>query len=205
MINVVIYSENTVFKTDLAHQIKTWSQDYTTDETATPDIVILDEKSDDVDTIRQKYDRVPVFVLLKKGQKKLPDTPFIKYMTKPFGLNTFLDAMQSALNLIYSSQAGIVKFNGYELSPLEKELKNLKTGERAKLTEREVMMLLYLYKTKGTVTTKNDLLIEVWGYSPDVSTHTIETHIYRLRQKLEKNPDWPAVISTENGGYKLNF
>lgn len=205
MINVVINSENQVFKADLAHQIKTWSQEYTTDDTCQPDIVVLDEKTDKLESLRQHYDRIPVFVLLKKGQKKLPDTPFIKYLTKPFVLNTFLNTMQSALNLIYSSQAGIVKFNGYELSPLEKELKNLKTGERAKLTEREVMMLLYLYKTKGTITTKNDLLIEVWGYSPDVSTHTIETHIYRLRQKLEKNPDWPPVISTENGGYKLNF
>ena len=66
-------------------------------------------------------------------------------------------------------------------------------------------MILYLYKAKNNIITKTDFLKEVWGYSPDVSTHTIETHIYRLRQKVEKNKNWPQLIITENGGYKLCF
>ena len=113
--------------------------------------------------------------------------------------------MKSAINFILVSDAGIITFNTYELSPLEKEIKNLKTGEKTKLTEREVSMILHLYKMKGKTTTKSAFLKEVWGYNPDASTHTIETHIYRLRQKVEKNKDWPELISTENGGYKLNF
>ncbi|MBR1915884.1 MAG: winged helix-turn-helix domain-containing protein [Alphaproteobacteria bacterium] len=205
MINVKIYSENNAFKSDLAHQIKTLSKDYNVDDDGHADILILDEDIGLLDFLREKYDRIPIFVLLKKGDKKQPDTPFVKYISKPLQLSGFLNTLQSAMSFIFSSNAGILSFNGYELSPLEKELKNTKTLQRIKLTEREVEMLLYLYKTKDKVTTKNDLLQEVWGYRADVSTHTVETHIYRLRRKVEKNDDWPVLISTENGGYKLNF
>ena len=205
MINVKIYSKNAAFQSDLERQIKTASKDYGTDPNAHPDILILDENTELLDFLRGQYDRIPIFVLLKKGEKKEPDTPFIKYISKPLVLNSFLNALQAAMSFIFSSDAGILNFGIYELSPLEKELKNTKTSEKIKLTEREVAMLLYLYKTKDKTTTKNDLLQEVWEYRPDVSTHTVETHIYRLRRKVEKNADWPALISTENGGYKLNF
>jgi len=204
MINVVIYSENPAFKADLENQIKNLDG-YSADVSLEPDILVLDEDTTKLAALKQKYDRVPIFVLLKKGDKKQQETPFIRYITKPFALNMFLDSMQSALSFVLMSNVGILKFGGYELCPLEKELKNLKTSERIKLTEREVSMLLHLYKAKNNITTKTDFLREVWGYSPDVSTHTIETHVYRLRQKVEKNKNWPELIVTENGGYKLHF
>lgn len=205
MMNVLIFSQNTVFKQDLETQIVLSDSNYVCEESQKPDIVILDEDTTLIDEIKQKFERTPVFVLLKKGEKSKEDSPFIKYIQKPFILNNFLNLMKSALNFILVSDAGIVRFNAYELSPLEKEIKNVKTGEKTKLTEREVSMILYLYKMKGKTTTKSAFLKEVWGYNPDASTHTIETHIYRLRQKVEKNKDWPELISTENGGYKLNF
>lgn len=205
MMNVLILSQNDVFKQDLASQIILSDSNYVCDASSKPDIVILDEDMALIDEIRQKFERTPIFVLLKKGEKSKEDSPFIKYIQKPFVLNNFLNMMKSAINFILVSDAGIVNFNTYELSPLEKEIKNLKTGEKTKLTEREVSMILYLYKMKGKTTTKSAFLKEVWGYNPDASTHTIETHIYRLRQKVEKNKDWPELISTENGGYKLNF
>ena len=205
MLNVLIVSENAVFKEDLAAQIALQAPDYTVDDNFKPDIIVLDENISLLDELRQKYERTPVFVFLKKGDKKGEETPFIKYIQKPFVLSSFLNLIQSALNFIFSSDAGILHFNGYELSPLEKEIKNLKTGEKIKLTEREIAMILYLHKMKGKSTSKTEFLKEVWGYSPDVSTHTIETHIYRLRQKVEKDENWPELISTENGGYKLNF
>ena len=143
--------------------------------------------------------------MLKKGVKSKEDAPFVKYVSKPFVLSSFLNLIKSALNFILASDAAVISFNTYELFPLEKEIKNLKTGEKVKLTEREVSMILYLYKMKGKATTKSEFLKEVWGYNPNASTHTIETHIYRLRQKIEKNADWPELISTENGGYRLQF
>jgi len=203
MVNVVIYSKNNDFSTDLASQINSLGENYTSDNNQPADILVFDEDTSLLDSLRQKNDRMAVFVLLGKGAKKQPDTPFIKYLMKPIVLSSFLDMLKSSLNMILSSQAGILTFNGYELSPLEKEIKNLRTGKYVKLTEREVQMLLYLHKAKDKITTKSDLLKEVWGYSPDVSTHTIETHIYRLRQKVEKDDTWPMLISTENGGYRL--
>lgn len=205
MINVVIFSKNEIFYEDLKTQIILCDSNYMCDESQKPDIVILDEDIENIDHLRQKYERTPIFVLLKKGEKNKEDSPFIKYMQKPINLNDFLNKIKSALNFILVSDAGIIRFGYYELSPLEKEIKNLKNGEKTKLTEREVSMILYLHRMRGKTTTKSAFLQEVWGYNPQASTHTIETHIYRLRQKVEKNKDWPELISTENGGYKLNF
>ena len=205
MINVVIFSKNEVFRQDLAMQITLSDSNYLCDENQKPDIIILDEDVGLIEGLRQKFERTPIFMLMKKGEKGKEDSPFVKYVQKPFVLNNFLNLIKSVLNFILVSDAGIITFNTYELSPLEKEIKNLKTGEKTKLTEREVSMILYLYQMKGKTTTKSAFLKEVWGYNPDASTHTIETHIYRLRQKVEKNKDWPELISTENGGYKLNF
>ena len=67
-----------------------------------------------------------------------------------------------------------------------------------------MLFIKYLYKNSGKIVTKNDLIQEVWEYSPDVATHTVETHIYRLRQKVEKN-NGSQIIITENSGYRLNI
>lgn len=205
MVNILCFSENELFKTDLCDQILSAAPDFSCEPNKKPDIIILDENISKLEEIKKKYERTPIFVLLPKGLKKTVETPFLKYISKPFVLSSFLNLIQSVLNIILSSDAGILTFNGYELSPLEKEIKNLSTNEKIKLTEREVKMILYLYKMKGQIINKHQFLQEVWGYHPDVSTHTIETHIYRLRQKVEKNDKSPELISTTAGGYKLNF
>ncbi len=205
MVNILCISENELFKKDLCEQILSAAADFSCDTEAKPDIIILDEDTSKIETLKNQFERTPVFVLLPKGLKKLEETAFLRYISKPFVLSDFLNLIQSVQNIILSSDAGILTFNGYELSPLEKEIKNLATNEKIKLTEREVKMILYLYKMKGQIINKHQFLQEVWGYHPDVSTHTIETHIYRLRQKVEKDGNAPELISTEAGGYKLNF
>lgn len=205
MVNILCLCKNELFKTDLCEQITSVAPDFSCNDEEKPDIIILDEDISQLASLKEQYERTPIFVLLKKGIKKQNDTPFLKYISKPFALNDILNLIQSVLNIILSSDAGILTFNGYELSPLEKEIKNLQTQKKVKLTEREVKMILYLYKMKGESVDKHKFLQEVWGYHPDVSTHTIETHIYRLRQKVEKSKGSPALISTSNGGYKLNF
>lgn len=72
--------------------------------------------------------------------------------------------------------------------------------EPIKLTERETAILKYLYKAGDKIVGKAELLAEVWGYNPEATTHTVETHIYRLRQKIER-PE--QVIMTEDNGYRL--
>lgn len=113
--------------------------------------------------------------------------------------------MQAGINRFENSSEGYLTFNRYELRPMSKEILNLRNAELIKLTEKEVSIIKYLYKSQDRIVSKNELLQEVWGYSPDVTTHTIETHIYRLRQKVEHdNPD-AQIIITEEGGYLLKI
>ena len=98
-----------------------------------------------------------------------------------------------------------ISFNQYQLRPLNKDIVNLRNGEETKLTEKEVAVIKYLYKFQDRIVSKNELLQDVWGYSPDVTTHTIETHIYRLRQKVERDNIDAQLILTVDGGYQLKI
>ena len=85
------------------------------------------------------------------------------------------------------------------------DIVNLRNGEETKLTEKEVAVIKYLYKFQDRIVSKNELLQDVWGYSPDVTTHTIETHIYRLRQKVERDNIDAQMILTVDCGYQLKI
>ena len=76
-------------------------------------------------------------------------------------------------------------------------------GSKVRLTEKETAILRYLYRAGQRPVSREILLQEVWGYNSGVTTHTLETHIYRLRQKVEKDAAVPAILVTEAGGYKL--
>jgi DNA-binding response OmpR family regulator len=76
-------------------------------------------------------------------------------------------------------------------------------GSKLKLTEKETAILRFLYRAGQQVVSRDILLQEVWGYNSAVTTHTLETHIYRLRQKIEPNPSAAQILVTESGGYKL--
>lgn len=204
MPNLLILSDNNVFFEDLREQIKRYAPEYTVNnESGMPDIIILDEKPETLASVKSKYPQTPVFVLLPKGSDKPQPSAFIKFEIKPLVLKNFINTVCSAINLAFNSNDGRLKFNCYELRPLSKEIYNFKNKEVIKLTEKEVAVLQYLYKIKDRIVTKTELLQEVWGYSPEVTTHTIETHIYRLRQKVEQNSASSQLILTEEGGYLL--
>ena len=71
------------------------------------------------------------------------------------------------------------------------------------MTEKETSILKFLYRQGDKVVPRDTLLHEVWGYNAGVTTHTLETHVYRLRQKIERNPAEAEILVTESGGYKL--
>jgi DNA-binding response OmpR family regulator len=77
-------------------------------------------------------------------------------------------------------------------------------GSKLKLTEKETAILRYLYRAGRKPVPREVLLQEVWGYNSQVTTHTLETHIYRLRQKIEADPANARILMTEPGGYRLN-
>jgi DNA-binding response OmpR family regulator len=92
----------------------------------------------------------------------------------------------------------------YTFRPSAKMLVNPEANRKIHLTEKETAILKYLYRVGDRPVPREVLLDEVWGYNAGVTTHTLETHIYRLRQKIEADPSGPRLLLTEGGGYRLD-
>lgn len=198
MAHILFVSDNEDFAADLKAQVLRFAPDFSFVETA-PDLLLVDENLQRCDELRRKYPSIPLIFL--SDENKENDMLNI-YVKKPFSLMSFLDVLRAANNNLDNSVDGYLCFNGYELRPNLREIADIKSGSVVKLTEKEVSILKYLYKNQNGYVSKNDLQRNVWKYSEDVTTHTIETHIYRLRQKVEQT-DGHRLIVTDNGGYKL--
>jgi DNA-binding response OmpR family regulator len=124
------------------------------------------------------------------------------YVTKPFKFAVLLARIRAQLRQHEQSEDAIFEIGDYAFKPAAK-LMQTKDGQKVRLTEKETSILKYLYRAGEKVVTREILLQEVWGYNAGVTTHTLETHIYRLRQKIEKDPANAELLITETGGYKL--
>ncbi|MEZ5908497.1 MAG: response regulator transcription factor [Hyphomicrobiaceae bacterium] len=124
------------------------------------------------------------------------------YVTKPFKFAVLLARIRAQLRQHEQSEDAVFTIGPYTFKPASKMLVDEK-GSRIRLTEKEASILKYLYRAGEKVVTRDVLLHEVWGYNANVTTHTLETHIYRLRQKIEKDPSNAELLVTETGGYKL--
>ncbi len=208
MPSILFLSDNEGFAEDLCGQIHLYAPEFSIereDDDASYDIYILDEKRELLPRLREKHVKSPI-VLLEKNVEGLGENGDLVFLVeKPFRLNEFLNNLRSCINKFENSSDAYLTFNNYELHPLAKEILNLRNNELIKLTEKEVAVIKYLYKAKDKIVSKTDLLQDVWDYNAEVSTHTIETHIYRLRQKVEQGDADAQLIITENGGYKLKF
>ncbi len=124
------------------------------------------------------------------------------YVTKPFKFAVLLARIRAQLRQHEQSEDAVFAIGPYSFKPASKIL--LKDdGEKVRLTEKETSILKYLFRAGEKVVTREILLQEVWGYNANVTTHTLETHIYRLRQKIEQEATKPELLITETGGYKL--
>jgi len=90
----------------------------------------------------------------------------------------------------------------FKLYPASRSLIS-SNGDEQKLTDKEVEILRFLHRARGEIVAREELLTHVWGYHESVTTHTLETHIYRIRQKIETNADMANILLTESGGYRL--
>ena len=124
------------------------------------------------------------------------------YVTKPFKFAVLLARIRAQLRQHDQSEDAVFTIGTYTFKPAAKLLLDEKGG-KVRLTEKETSILKYLYRAGEKVVTRDVLLAEVWGYNSGVTTHTLETHIYRLRQKIEKDPSSAELLVTETGGYKL--
>ncbi|MHB2168330.1 response regulator transcription factor [Alsobacter sp. R-9] len=125
------------------------------------------------------------------------------YVVKPFRFAVLLARIRAHLRQHEASEDAIFTIGPYTFRPSAKLLVSPQ-GSKLKLTEKETAILRFLYRADSKVVTRDVLLTEVWGYNANVTTHTLETHIYRLRQKIERDPSNAQILVTESGGYKLN-
>ena len=124
------------------------------------------------------------------------------YVTKPFKFAVLLARIRAQLRQHEQSEDAVFNLGPYTFKPAAKMLIDAK-GSKIRLTEKETSILKFLYRAGEKVVTRDVLLHEVWGYNAGVTTHTLETHIYRLRQKIERDPSNAEILVTETGGYKL--
>ena len=124
------------------------------------------------------------------------------YITKPFRFSVLLARIRAALRQHDQSEDVVFTIGPYTFQPAAKLLEG-GDGGKVRLTDKETSILKYLYRQGPKTITRDVLLKEVWGYNNRVTTHTLETHIYRLRQKIERDPSNARLLVTEEGGYRL--
>lgn len=199
MTKINILLSNNAFATDLAQQI----------ELAMPDITVFVENFDenaeliitDDDNIKKiKQQGLPIVLISDKTEKTSHADLIIK---RPLKLYDFLEGLKNKTLLPKVRRKECLTFKEYNFYPVNKEIVSSLTGNTFKLTEKEVSVLKYLYQISPQSAGKEELLEKVWEYNAGATTHTIETHIYRLRQKVEQDGGSQLII-TENNGYRLN-
>lgn len=124
------------------------------------------------------------------------------YVTKPFRFAVLLARLRAHLRSFEQSEDAVFQLGPYEFKPAFKRL-TPQEGRDIRLTEKETNILKYLYRAGGKPVGREELLHEVWGYNSGVTTHTLETHVYRLRQKIEPQKGTATLLVTEPGGYRL--
>ena len=179
---------------------------------ATYDIVILDVGLPDTDgrdlcrVMRKQGVKSPILMLT--GQATDADTILgldagaNDYVSKPFKFPVLLARVRAQLRQHEQSEDAIFTLGPYTFKPSAKMLIT-EDEKKIRLTEKETNILKFLYRSTEGVVPRDVLLHEVWGYNAGVTTHTLETHIYRLRQKIEPNPSKARLLVTEAGGYRL--
>ncbi|GAA0572161.1 response regulator transcription factor [Caenispirillum bisanense] len=126
------------------------------------------------------------------------------YITKPFRLAVLLARLRAHIRSHEASDDAVFQIGPYKFHPATKMLTDEGRSRRIRLTEKETAILKYLYRAGGAVG-REQLLDEVWGYNAGVTTHTLETHVYRLRQKIEPKPGQVTLLLTAEGGYRLEL
>ncbi|WP_426027400.1 response regulator transcription factor [Brevundimonas sp. TWP2-3-4b2] len=176
------------------------------------DLILLDVDLPDMDGREAcrllRKDGVSTPIIMLTGQSSDSDTVLglesgaNDYVTKPFRFAVLLARIRAHLRSHEQSEDAVFRIGPYEFRPAAKVLIDDK-GRKVRLTEKETSILKYLYRAGAKAVSREELLTEVWGYNAGVTTHTLETHIYRLRQKIEPEPGQTRLLVTDAGGYRL--
>ncbi|MGI9415564.1 MAG: response regulator transcription factor [Hyphomicrobiales bacterium] len=176
------------------------------------DLIILDVGLPDMDgreackLMRRNGLKAPIIMLTAQDSESDTilglDAGANDYVPKPFRFGVLLARIRAHLRQHEQSEDAVFTVGPYTFRPSAKTLL-CEDQSKIRLTEKETSILKYLYRSGEQVVSRDVLLHEVWGYNSGVTTHTLETHIYRLRQKIERDPSNAEILVTESGGYKL--
>ncbi|NQV55551.1 MAG: response regulator transcription factor [Rhodospirillales bacterium] len=125
------------------------------------------------------------------------------YVTKPFRIGVLMARLRAHIREHEQSEFAVFTIGPYTFRPSAKLLLDNETNKKVRLTDKETSIIKFLYLAGERVVSRDVLLGEVWGYNADVTTHTLETHVYRLRQKIEREPSKAELLVTEPNGYRL--
>ncbi|MGE0828337.1 MAG: response regulator transcription factor [Hyphomonadaceae bacterium] len=180
-----------------------------------PALILLDVHLPDLDGVeacrRLRAEGVKAPIILLTGEAR-EDHDQVKgleagandYVLKPFKFSVLLARIRAHLRSHEASEDAVFQIGPYEFRPGMKLLVT-DAAKKVRLTEKEANILKYLYRSGLKPVSREELLREVWGYNSGVTTHTLETHIYRLRQKIEPDAQSPKLLITETGGYRLQI
>ncbi len=178
-----------------------------------PAIILLDVHLPDMDGIeacrklREQGVRAPVILLTGAAREEADqvaglDAGANDYVLKPFKFSVLLARIRAHLRSHEASEDAVFKIGPYEFRPSVRLLVD-ERQKKLRLTDKETAILKYLYRSGEKPVGREELLREVWGYNANVTTHTLETHIYGLRQNIEPDVQSPKLLITETGGYRL--
>jgi DNA-binding response OmpR family regulator len=177
------------------------------------DVILLDHGLPDIDgrevcrQLRAANVRTPIIMLTAHASEADTvqglDAGANDYLTKPFRLGELLARLRAQLRQHEASEDAAFTIGPYTFQPGSKMLIDRARSKKIRLTEKETSILRYLCRSGEHAVSRETLLGEVWGYNAGVNTHTLETHIYRLRQKIEADPANATILVTAPGGYRL--
>lgn len=176
------------------------------------DVMLMDVGLPDIDgrelcrLIRRQGIKAPIIMLTARDGEADTilglDAGANDYITKPFKISILLARLRAHLRQHEQSDDAVFTIGPYQFRPSAKVL-IAGDSRKIRLTEKETAILKYLYRAGNQMITRETLLNEVWGYNAAVTTHTLETHVYRLRQKIETDPSNADILVTVTGGYQL--
>ena len=220
---ILIIDDDDVLRTTLKDQLSLHDEFLVTDAaTATigvkslkadpANLVVLDVNLPDMDgreackIMRRNGFKGPVIMLTGQGSDADVilglDSGANDYVVKPFRFAVLLARIRSHLRQHEHSEDAQYRVGPYTFKPAAKTLVR-DDNKKIRLTEKETAIIKFLYRSGEQAVARDVLLADVWGYNAGVTTHTLETHIYRLRQKIERDPAHAEILVTEGGGYRL--
>lgn len=221
---VLLVDDDEALRTTLAEQLQLHEEFETSEagtgtdglETAkaqTFDLILLDVGLPDMDgrdlcrLMRKAGVKSPIIMLTAQDSDADTilglDAGANDYVTKPFKVAVLLARMRAQLRQHEQSDDAVFSIGPYAFKPAAKLMIDEGKNRKIRLTEKETAILKYLYRAGDRMVKRETLLNEVWGYNAGVTTHTLETHVYRLRQKIEPDPSRAEILVTDTGGYRL--